>query len=41
MKVGGDFHATVVKSMNQFGRVSCCGAISEYNVSEEIKGWLV
>merc|ERR1712141_909965 len=29
--VGGEDAAVVINSMNEFGRVSCCGAISVYN----------
>jgi len=32
--VGGEFSFTVVKNMNQFGRISQCGAISVYNEKE-------
>ncbi len=39
--MGGDFNATVVKSMKQFGRVAIVGGISEYNNSEEKKGSLL
>ncbi len=31
VQVGGKFFSTVVRMMNRFGRVSLCGAISEYN----------
>ena len=33
--VGGEDAAVIVNSMNEFGRVSCCGAISVYNESEK------
>lgn len=32
--VGGEFFSTVVSKMNEHGRISCCGAISEYNLTE-------
>ena len=31
-KVGGEFFETVLSNMNEFGRVSVCGAIAEYNL---------
>jgi prostaglandin reductase 1 len=31
--VGGDFFTVVVSNMNEFGRVSICGAISQYNTT--------
>ena len=33
--VGGEDAAVIINSMNEFGRVSCCGAISVYNESEK------
>lgn len=36
--VGGDFYDTVLPLMNEFGRVSICGCISQYNVEEQDKG---
>ncbi|XP_003391770.2 PREDICTED: prostaglandin reductase 1-like, partial [Amphimedon queenslandica] len=36
--VGGDFFDTVLRQMNTFGRVSVCGAISQYNALEPRKG---
>ncbi len=32
--VGGDDASAVIRAMNNFGRVSCCGAISGYNDKE-------
>ena len=29
--VGGDLSSMIITQMNLFGRISCCGAISEYN----------
>lgn len=29
--VGGETSSTVIKLMNPFGRISCCGAVSQYN----------
>lgn len=36
--VGGEFFETVLANMNEFGRVSVCGAISLYNTEEPPKG---
>jgi len=33
--VGGEFFNTVIQKMNTFGRVSICGAISQYNMAVE------
>ena len=33
LQVGGDFFTVVVSNMNEFGRVSICGAISQYNTT--------
>ena len=38
MQVGGEFFETVLANMNEFGRVSVCGAISLYNTEEPPKG---
>lgn len=35
--VGGELSVTIIKQMNQFGRVSICGAISEYTAEDELK----
>ncbi len=35
---GGEWFETVLTQMNTFGRVSICGAISQYNAEEEPKG---
>ncbi|XP_072034681.1 prostaglandin reductase 1-like [Amphiura filiformis] len=35
--VGGEFATTVIKNLNDYGRVSVCGAISQYNAEEEVK----
>ena len=37
LKVGGEFFEVVLSNMNKFGRVSICGAISLYNVTDEPK----
>ena len=37
LQVGGEFFDTVVHQMNQFGRISVCGAISTYNVADPPK----
>ena len=39
-QVGGDFYDTVLPLMNEFGRVSICGCISQYNLVEQEKGEL-
>ena len=39
-QVGGDFYDTVLPLMNEFGRVSICGCISQYNLEEQQKGEL-
>lgn len=36
--VGGDFFDAVLPLMNEFGRVSICGAISQYNLQAPEKG---
>lgn len=33
--VGGELSATVIKQMNDFGRIAVCGAVSTYNVPED------
>ena len=38
LQVGGKFSATVIPQMNDFGRISQCGAISEYNVQKPLLG---
>ena len=38
IQVGGDFFTTVLCAMNEFGRVSICGAISTYNTQDPPKG---
>ncbi|XP_072034680.1 prostaglandin reductase 1-like [Amphiura filiformis] len=35
--VGGEFSTTVMENMNDFGRVSACGAISQYNAEEQVR----
>ena len=39
-QVGGEFSTTVIKNLNDFGRASICGAISQYNAEDEenVKG---
>ena len=37
-QVGGDFFDAVLPLMNEFGRVSICGAISQYNLQAPEKG---
>ena len=37
IKVGGEFFEVVLSNMNEFGRVSICGAISLYNETEKPK----
>ena len=32
--VGGENSAIIINRLNDFGRVSCCGAISNYNNAE-------
>ncbi len=32
--MGGEWFETVLAQMNLFGRVSICGAISQYNIDE-------
>ena len=39
-QVGGDFFDTVLPLMNEFGRVSICGCISQYNLEEQQEGEL-
>lgn len=34
--VGGEISSTVLRHMNLFGRVSCCGAITDYNKKEKV-----
>ncbi|XP_065910165.1 prostaglandin reductase 1-like [Dysidea avara] len=36
--VGGDFYDTVLPLMNEFGRVSICGCISQYNLEKPEQG---
>lgn len=38
LQVGGEFFEIVLANMNEFGRVSVCGAISLYNTEEPPKG---
>lgn len=33
-QVGGNFLTAVLGKMNRCGRISCCGALSEYNQKE-------
>jgi len=35
---GGDVLAAALRRMNLFGRVSCCGAVSQYNTSTPAPG---
>merc|ERR1711963_271748 len=35
--IGGEDSAIIINSLNEYGRVSCCGAISNYNNVEEAK----
>lgn len=35
--VGGELSAIIINQMNQFGRIACSGAVSEYNLDEPIK----
>lgn len=35
--VGGEDASTVISSMNECGRVACCGAIASYNAEEPLK----
>lgn len=37
IQVGGEFATAAVLNMNLFGRISCCGAISGYNLKEPEK----
>ena len=37
LQVGGEFFETVLTNMNEFGRVSICGAISLYNLDDPPK----
>ena len=37
-QVGGDMFDAVLAQMNNFGRVSICGVISQYNLKEKQKG---
>lgn len=36
--VGGEISSIIFSRMNQYGRVSVCGAISAYNDKEPVKG---
>jgi len=36
--VGGEWFDTVLANMNTYGRVSVCGAISQYNLEEPATG---
>ena len=36
--VGGEWFETVLANMNTYGRVSVCGAISQYNLKEPATG---
>ena len=38
LQVGGEFFPTVVFKMKEFGRVSCCGAISHLNDKKPVLG---
>lgn len=35
--VGGELSSIVINQMNTYGRISVCGAVSEYNSVEEVK----
>ena len=36
--MGGEWFETVLANMNTYGRVSVCGAISQYNLKEPATG---
>ena len=36
--MGGEFFEVVLSQMNSFGRVSVCGAISQYNLEQPATG---
>ena len=38
LQVGGEYFDTVLTHMNERGRVSVCGVISSYNLTEQPKG---
>ena len=35
--VGGELSGTIINQMNFYGRIACCGAVSEYNSESEPK----
>lgn len=35
--VGGELSAIIIKQMNQFGRISACGALAEYSSTVDVK----
>ena len=41
LQVGGDFFDTVLPLMNEYGRVSICGCISQYNLEKPEQGTLI